>query len=93
MATSRDITVINVPSDIGSMIKGKHLAPNAFKSAGFVDKLQDLGYGVIEQDALSEPQIWSSEATFSANGVRNEEANVQVNHDVKKAVSNAIKAK
>jgi arginase family enzyme len=88
---NREITVINVPSDIGSMIKGKHLTPAAFQSVGFVKKLSDAGFKVDERDALPDgPKSWNFGASFSSHGVRNEDENVKVNHKVKAAVSEAI---
>ena len=88
---SNKLIVINIASDLGSMIKGKSLAPGAFQDIGFIKKLQELGYDAKEKDALSSgPQVWTSEADFGSNGVRNEEASVQVNHDVKKSVSEAL---
>ena len=88
---NRDLTVINVPSDIGSMIKGKHLTPAAFQSLGVVKRLSDAGFTVDERDALPDgPTSWSFGASFDPHGTRNEEENVKVNHQVKVAVSNAI---
>lgn len=92
MATSKEIAVINVPEDVDSMIKGKHLAPQAFKSAGLVSKLESVGYRVSETEALSEPQIWSSEATFEPNGVRNEQSNVKVCRELKEAVGDVLRS-
>ena len=53
IANPQRMTVVNVPSDIGSMIKGKHLAPAAFQSANFIHKLVTAGFEVNEVDALS----------------------------------------
>ena len=84
------ITVINVPSDVGSMLKGKSLAPGAFKSANLVSRLSEVGYEVQEHDTLPDgPKTWSFDSSFEPNGVRNESANVKVSHQVKKAVIDA----
>ena len=92
MATGRDIAVINVPSDIGSMIKGKSLAPEAIRQANLIDKLKSAGYKVIEREALSDgPKIWSSDASFAPYGIRDEDRNIMVCHEVKNAVSEALK--
>jgi arginase len=90
MAGSRRLTVINVPSDLGSMIKGKSLAPRAFKELKLVDQLSKAGYTVSEEEALPNgPATWQYGASFGPNGVRNEQANVEVNTQVKRAVSSA----
>jgi arginase family enzyme len=87
----REITVINVPSDIGSMIKGKHLTPAAFQSLEFVRKLTAAGFKVEERDALPDgPRSWSFGASCDPNGARNEEENVKVNRQVKEVVSGSI---
>lgn len=87
----REITVINVPSDIGSMIKGKHLTPAAFQSLGFVKKLTEAGFKVEERDALPDgPRSWRFGASSDPNGARNEEENVKVNQQVKEVVSGSI---
>ncbi|KAK4497926.1 hypothetical protein PRZ48_010581 [Zasmidium cellare] len=81
MPHSQAIRIINVPSDIGSMIKGKSLAPEAFQAADLAGKLLKAGYDVSEINALPDgPRTWTFDAPISKNGVRNEEANVQVNH-------------
>ncbi|KAK3703245.1 hypothetical protein LTR37_014585 [Vermiconidia calcicola] len=73
------------------MIKGKSLAPGAFQTAGFVSKLQQVGYKVNEVDALPDgPRTWTFGASSQPNGGRNEEANVEVNHEVKKAVCGVV---
>ncbi len=83
---AREITVINVPSDIGSMIKGKHLTPAAFQFLGVVKKLSEAGFKVDERDALPDgPRSWSYGAPSDPNGVRNEKENAKVNQQVKDA--------
>lgn len=91
MATTRAITITNVPADVGSAIKGKHLAPDAIHSVSLPKKLENVGYDVKEQNALlNGPKIWSSEATWEPNGARNEKENVEVNTDVKRSVLQAL---
>ena len=86
-----EIAVINVPSDIGSMIKGKHLTPAAVQSIGLTNKLSEAGFQVKELDALPDgPRSWSLEASFDPNGARNEEENVKVNQQVKETVQGSI---
>ena len=91
MPHSQSIKIINVPSDIGSMIKGKSLAPEAFQAADLVGRLSKVGYDVEEINALPDgPRIWSFDAPIPRNGVRNEDANVEVNHRVKEAVGKVL---
>jgi arginase family enzyme len=91
MADTQALSIIYVPSDIGSMIKGKSLAPEAFRQAGFVSKLESAGFKVSEKDALTDgPRTWSFGSSFEPNGVRNEEANIEVKHRVKRAVSEEL---
>ena len=52
MASSKEIAVINVPEDIGSMIKGKSLAPEAIQAADLAGKLSTLEYDVEESSVL-----------------------------------------
>ena len=86
-----EIAVINVPSDIGSMIKGKHLTPAAFQSLGLVKKLTEAGFEVEEHDALPDgPRSWRFGASCDPNGARREEENVKVNLHVEEAVSRSI---
>ena len=88
---AREITVVNVPSDVGSMIKGKHLTPAAFQSLGLVNKLSEAGFKVDERDALPDgPRSWRYGASVQPHGARNEEENVKVNKLVKDAVSGSI---
>lgn len=91
MASPPALTVINVPSDIGSMIKGKSLAPDAFRAASLISKLEKTGYQVTEVNALPDgPKTWTFEASAEPNGARNEAANVEVNQKVKQTVLDAL---
>ena len=91
MASAQALIIINVPSDVDSIIKGKSLAPGAFHSVDFAGRLSQIGYGVQERDAFSNgPRTWTFDSSFGPNGVRNEEENVAMNHDVKKAVTEAV---
>ena len=86
-----NITIIDVPSDIGSMIKGKHLAPGAFKSANLNQKLSDIGYKVHERNTLPDgPRTWRLDSSTEPTGARNEEENIEVNHLVKDIVKGSI---
>lgn len=90
MPPNQSLTVINVPCDLGSIIKGKSLAPRAFKDANFVSRLEKAGYTITEREALPDgPQAWSVDGSFEPNGARNEKANVEVYHQVKQAISSA----
>lgn len=91
MASPQALTIINVPSDVDSIIKGKSLAPGAFRSADFASRLAQVGYNVEERNALSDgPKTWTFDSSFEPNGVRNENENVAVNHEVKNAVADAV---
>ncbi|KAF2173586.1 hypothetical protein M409DRAFT_15865 [Zasmidium cellare ATCC 36951] len=91
MPRSQAIRIINVPSDVGSMIKGKSLAPEAFQAAELAGKLTKVGYDVEDINALPDgPRVWTFDAEISENGVRNEEANVEVNRRVEEAVSRVL---
>lgn len=91
MSSNHPLAIINVPSDLGSIIKGKSLAPRAFKDLNLVNRLKETGFAVSEIEALTAgPKIWHFGASFEPNGARNEKANVEVNNQVKQAVSSAI---
>lgn len=92
MATSKAIKIIDVPTDIGSMIKGKSLAPEAINAADLSGKLSKLGYSVEKINALPNgPATWTYRPEIPKNGVRNEAQNVEVCHRVKDTVSAALK--
>lgn len=70
-AAHRQVSVIYVPSDVGSIYAGKHKAPDAIKSVGLVNKLKKGSYDVSEYEALAQPIMWNS-AQVGPNGARNE---------------------
>ncbi|KAK5166523.1 uncharacterized protein LTR77_008066 [Saxophila tyrrhenica] len=91
MSTTHQLTVTNIPSDIGSLLKGKSLAPEAFRKAKLIPKVEAAGYNVTEQNALpSGPATWSFNPSTAPNGVRNEAANVEVNHQVKRTILDGL---
>lgn len=85
------INIISIPADTGSIICGKHRAPQALLAAGLVPQLQAAGYNKItEINALpAGPAVWEPSSP-SPNGVRNEARNVQVYHQVKDAVGETL---
>lgn len=73
------------------MIKGKSLAPDAFRAASLIPKLEKAGYQVTERNALPDgPRTWTFDASTEPNGARNEAANVEVNQKVKQTISDAL---
>lgn len=90
MASSNIINIIAVPADTASIIRGKHLAPEALLNAGLASKLQLAGYEVSTINALPNgPRVWEPSST-EPNGARNEAVNVEVYHRVKETVSAAL---
>ena len=89
MAASSLVAVTHVPADCGSVIFGKSKAPQAFRDAGIIKKLQQNRLRTTEQSALEQPATWS-EATFSPGGVRREELNVEVCKKVKNALGTSL---
>lgn len=82
MASTNALNIISVPADTGSIIRGKHLAPEAFLAAGLATQLQAAGYAVSELEARPDgPRIWGSSST-EPNGARNETVNLEVYHAV-----------
>lgn len=90
MSNSPSVSIIYVPSDVGSIIPGKSKAPAAFRSVNLVGKLQDSGYSSIsEHHALDSPATYSS-STFPPGGVRNEDLNIRVCERVREKVSQSL---
>src|SRR5450756_2438624 len=90
--SSKTINIINVPSDLGSVYAGKSRAPAALKAAGLQAKLETAGWHVTESTALL-PEgsgVWTA-STREPNGARNEAAVVKACHQVRDAVSTALK--
>lgn len=93
MAITDTINIISVPADTASIIRGKHLAPQALLDAGLATKLQEAGFAITETNALpSGPRIWAP-ASAEPNGARNEAVNIEVYHQVKETVSKALSSK
>ncbi|KAJ5624327.1 hypothetical protein N7510_000636 [Penicillium lagena] len=88
MATSSlnpKIVVLEVPTEAGTHWPGQSKAPEALKDAGLVQKLQKIGYEVLNFNALDEVEHWLP--TDILNGVRNEENTIKVMRKVAAAVS------
>ncbi|KAH7382450.1 hypothetical protein DE146DRAFT_227451 [Phaeosphaeria sp. MPI-PUGE-AT-0046c] len=84
------ISLIYVPSDVGSIIPGKSKAPAAFRDVHIVRKLKDSGYtSVSEHYALDSPATYSA-STFPLGGVRNEELNISVCERVRDTVTQSL---
>jgi arginase len=84
------ISLIHVPSDVGSIIPGKSKAPAAFREVDIVGKLNDAGYtSVREYYALSLPAKYSA-SSISPSGVRNDVANIAVCEAVRDTVTGSL---
>lgn len=84
------ISLIYVPSDVGSIIPGKSKAPAAFRKVNIVSKLNDAGYtSVYEHHALPLPATYSA-GSISSSGVRNEVANIAVCEAVRDTVTRSL---
>ena len=90
MVSTDQITVVEVPSDVGSVFAGKSRAPTAIKSAGLVSKLDRVGYTVDERNALPDGNIGWRLSSLGPNGVRSEEAAVAACHAVKQTIATSL---
>lgn len=85
------IIVTTVPSDVGSVIRGKSTAPDAILGTGLTSKLQQIGYHVREQSALPDgPASWKS-ASMNEHGVKREQENVTVLQYVRSAIDEGLR--
>jgi arginase len=50
--SSRTISIVGVPLDLGSGQVGSHMGPNAIRSAGIIQRLELLGYQVEDEGDL-----------------------------------------
>jgi arginase len=92
MASSGSVAITYVPADCGSVIPGKSKAPQAFRDAAIVKKLNDAKVtSVSEHDALDTPATYSI-ASLRPGGVRNEELNIQVCKRVKSSVTESLQS-
>lgn len=86
-ASTSSVAITYVPADCGSVIPGKSKAPEAFRRVEIVDKLRQAGVEhVSEHHALESPARYVV-AEVSENGIRNEEANLEVCDRVFKTIS------
>jgi arginase family enzyme len=90
MASTHQIAVIKVPSDVGSVFSGKSRAPAALKSAGLVSQFENAGCVVNLRNALPDGDIGWTESSLGPNGARNEAAAVAVCHSVKQTITNSL---
>ncbi|CAI6330880.1 unnamed protein product [Periconia digitata] len=95
----KNISIIHIPSDIGSLYPGKSRAPAAFTAAGFQTKLQAAGHSIVEYNAFSSAHFSEPTPVVSAtwkpssrspNGARNEAETVKACHAVKNTVALAL---
>lgn len=85
----KDIDIITISSDIGSVYAGKSKAPAAFRSAGLQEKMEYAGYTVREYEALSSPPVWKP-SSREPNGARNEACTVTACENVNTTVSRIL---
>jgi arginase len=91
MAAPDQITIVEVPSDVGSVFAGKSRAPAAIKSTGLVSKLEEVGYTVNQLNALPDGNIEWRQSSLGPNGVRSEEAAVAACHSVKQTIATSLR--
>jgi arginase family enzyme len=87
----RNIQIINIPSDIGSIYAGKSRAPAAFKSKGLQSKLERLGSVVKECETVPSGSAGWKKSDRSPNGARNEVTTVDACKEVKKTINNQLR--
>jgi arginase len=78
------ITIVSVPSEAGTHWSGQAKAPSALLNRGLSSKLSS-DYAISLADALPSPVLYSPQPLI--NGVRNENAALQVMHNVEAAIS------
>lgn len=88
---SKTITVVNVPSDIGSLYAGKSRAPAAIQSTGLQKKLESVGYQVKELSAFSGSSASWISSNREPNGARNETGTVEACKNVSNTISEGLK--
>jgi arginase family enzyme len=88
--TNKNINVINVPSDIGSVYAGKSRAPAALKTAGLQKKLEAAGHKVREYNAFSTTSVSWASSSREPNGARNEAHTVEACKQVSNTVTTAL---
>ncbi len=92
MTTLNYINIITAGADVGSVFAGKSAAPDAILSVGLVEQLTTAGFTVSVHNALPDgPARWTASA-IGPNGVRNEEAAVEVCKAVKSTVTAVLEA-
>jgi arginase len=90
MEATNNISLISVPTDMGSVFPGKSRAPDALLEVGLVDKLRALGYQVNTHNALPDGPVGWAESEPEPNGARNEAAAVAVCQAVKSTIASAL---
>ncbi|KAH9896237.1 hypothetical protein F4778DRAFT_772147 [Xylariomycetidae sp. FL2044] len=85
-AASHLVSITYVPAGCGSVIPGKSKAPEAFRDADIVSKLQAAGIpSVLENSPLDEPARYAV-ASFDPGRIRNQELNISVCERVYNAI-------
>ena len=60
--SSRPVTLIGVPLDLGAGRRGVDMGPSAFRVAGVDDRIRDLGCQVEDWGDLR-PEVWAGQET------------------------------
>lgn len=92
MATSNNISIITVPSDVGSVFPGKSRAPDALLATGLLERLRTVGFKVDVHNTLPDGPVGWAESKSEPNGARNEAAAVAVCQAVKSTIATALAA-
>ena len=88
---ANNITIFEVPTEAGTHWAGQHQAPEAFKKAGFQDKLTASGYDVKTEVVLKGgPAHWRP--ALLKDGVRNEENAIAVLKELRQSLTNHLDA-
>ncbi|KAF2997665.1 hypothetical protein E8E13_005764 [Curvularia kusanoi] len=85
------VSVTHIPADCGCMIPGTSKAPEAFRAAGLITKLNRVGIATEEHHALGSPARYSV-TDFGLGSVRNLSLNVDVCSRVYATLASSISA-
>ncbi|KAF2099590.1 Arginase/deacetylase [Rhizodiscina lignyota] len=85
------INITEVPSDLGSVYRGKSRGPGAFTNAGLLRKLAASGMGLrIEATALAAGDFAWASSTREPNGARNEAKCVEACGQVQRVIGQRL---
>lgn len=89
MVNPRNIEIIYVPADCGSIIPGKSKAPQAFRDSGLVSKLEQTGLNIV---SITESDVEARYAVsdFEDGSIRNLHVNLGVCESVYSILSDNL---